>query len=41
VLRPQYVQDLRRGDQLMTCEVCGRFLFYNPPAAFEDIAQAG
>src|ERR1700719_2155710 len=31
VLRPQYVQDLRRGEELMTCEVCGRFLFYNPP----------
>lgn len=36
VLRPQHVQDLRRGGQLMQCESCGRFLFYNPPVNFED-----
>ena len=30
-LRPQYFQDLRRGDQVMTCESCGRILSYNPP----------
>ena len=41
VLRPQYVQDLKRGDQLMTCEVCGRFLFFNPPVNFEDVARVG
>jgi predicted nucleic acid-binding Zn-ribbon protein len=41
VLRPQYVQDLKRGEELMTCEVCGRFLFYNTPTNFEDIAHAG
>jgi hypothetical protein len=35
-LRPQYFQELRRGDQLMFCENCGRFLFYNPPANFEN-----
>lgn len=29
-LRPQYFQEIRRGDKLMTCESCGRFLFYNP-----------
>ena len=29
-LRPQYFQEIRRGDTLMTCESCGRFLFYNP-----------
>jgi predicted nucleic acid-binding Zn-ribbon protein len=29
-LRPQYFQDLRRGDQIMLCESCGRILTYNP-----------
>jgi len=35
-LRPQYFQDLRRGDQLMFCESCGRILYYNPPVNVED-----
>lgn len=30
VLRPQFFQDLRKGDQLMFCESCGRILTYNP-----------
>jgi hypothetical protein len=38
VLRPQHVQDLRRGDHVMQCESCGRFLFYNPPVNLEDAA---
>lgn len=29
-LRPQFFQDLRKGDQIMTCESCGRILTYNP-----------
>ena len=29
-LRPQFFQDLRRGDQVMFCEMCGRILTYNP-----------
>ena len=41
LLRPQYQQDLKRGETLMICESCGRFLYYNPPASFEDVAQAG
>jgi uncharacterized protein len=36
VLRPQYMQDLKRGDELMFCESCGRFLYYNPPVNVED-----
>lgn len=36
VLRPQYMQDLKRGEQLMFCESCGRFLYYNPPVNVED-----
>ncbi len=29
-LRPQFMQDLRKGDQIMFCESCGRILTYNP-----------
>jgi uncharacterized protein len=29
-LRPQFFQDLRKGDQIMFCESCGRILTYNP-----------
>jgi uncharacterized protein len=35
-LRPQYFQDLRRGDQVMFCESCGRIVYYNPPVHSED-----
>src|SRR5579864_2294302 len=35
VLRPQYLQDLKKGENLMTCESCGRFLYYNPPVRVE------
>ena len=37
-LRQQFMQDLRRTDQVMFCESCGRILYYNPPKAF-DVAQ--
>jgi predicted nucleic acid-binding Zn-ribbon protein len=39
VLRPQYWQDLKRGDELMACESCGRFMFHNPPVRVEDVAS--
>ena len=29
-LRPQFFQDLRKGDELLFCESCGRMLTYNP-----------
>ncbi len=29
-LRPQFFQDLRKGEQMMFCESCGRILTYNP-----------
>jgi predicted nucleic acid-binding Zn-ribbon protein len=35
-LRLQFFQDLRRGDQVMYCESCGRMLYYNPPPAEFD-----
>jgi len=39
VLRPQYMQDLKKGQELMLCESCGRFLYYNRPVSLEDVAQ--
>lgn len=39
-LRPQYFQELRKGDQILFCESCGRFLFYNPPVSFEGESPA-
>ncbi len=29
-LRPQFFQDLRKGDRIMFCESCSRILTYNP-----------
>jgi hypothetical protein len=37
-IRPQYLQDLRKGSELLRCEQCGRFLYINPPVSFEDVA---
>jgi len=37
-MRLQFFQDLKKGDQIMSCESCGRILIYNPPAAVEDLA---
>jgi uncharacterized protein len=39
VLRLQYFQDLKRGQSILTCESCHRILYYNPPQAFDDMAQ--
>ncbi len=36
MLRPQFYQDLKRGEDLMFCESCGRIVFYNPPVSFEQ-----
>ncbi len=36
-LRPQFYQDLKKGDKIMNCESCGRILYYNPPQAVEDL----
>ena len=38
-LRPQFFQDLKRGDQVMSCESCLRMLYYNPPVAVEDVGM--
>jgi uncharacterized protein len=40
-LRPQFFQDLRRGDKIMFCESCGRILTYNPVIDVEgDVAAS-
>ena len=39
MLRPQFFQDLKRGEQLLTCESCGRILIYNPPVSFDGAAD--
>ena len=36
-LRPQFFQDLKKGETIMTCESCGRILWYNPPKHPEDL----
>ncbi|MCS7025780.1 MAG: C4-type zinc ribbon domain-containing protein [Bryobacteraceae bacterium] len=37
VLRPQLIQDLRKGtDAILYCEYCKRILYYNPPQSFEN-----
>ena len=35
-LRNQYLQDLRKSEQIMTCESCGCILYYNLPVSFEQ-----
>jgi hypothetical protein len=37
-LRLQFFQDLKADTQVMSCESCGRILFYNPPVAVEELA---
>lgn len=39
-MRLQFYQDLRRGDQIMRCESCGRILYYNPPVEVDEIGPA-
>jgi uncharacterized protein len=39
-LRPQYFQDLKRGEKILSCESCQRILYYNPPQSVEDLVNA-
>ncbi len=39
-MRLQFFQDLKRGEQVLCCESCGRILIYNPPVGFEDLTGA-
>ncbi len=36
-MRLQFFQDLKKGDQVLSCESCQRILYYNPPVAIEDL----
>jgi uncharacterized protein len=36
-VRPQYLQELKRGEQVQVCESCQRILYYNPPESFDDV----
>lgn len=40
-VRPQFMQELKRGDSIMVCESCKRMLYWNPPQSVEDLATAG
>jgi len=37
MLRPQFFQDLKKGETIMTCESWGRILYYNPAQSVEDL----
>jgi uncharacterized protein len=36
-IRPQFFQELKQGDRIMSCESCQRILYYHPPQSFEDL----
>src|SRR5690349_9932494 len=36
-MRLQFFQDVKHGGQILSCESCGRILYYNPPVAVEDL----
>ncbi|MBI3650569.1 MAG: hypothetical protein HY231_05920 [Acidobacteria bacterium] len=38
-VRPKLFSDVRKGDQLITCESCGRILYYRPDSS--QIVEAG
>ncbi len=35
-LRPQFKQELKRGEKVMYCESCNRILYHTPPENFEE-----
>jgi predicted nucleic acid-binding Zn-ribbon protein len=39
-LRPQFLQELKRGDAIMVCESCRRMLYVNNPQSFDDLVPA-
>ena len=36
-MRLQFYQDLKKGNEILSCECCHRILYYNPPASIEDL----
>jgi uncharacterized protein len=39
-MRLQFLQELRKGEEVMSCESCLRILYYNPPQSVDDLAGA-
>lgn len=39
-LRPQFFQDLRRGEEVMFCESCGRVLYYHPAVVIDEQGES-
>src|SRR5450432_1999809 len=37
-LRLQFLQDLKKSEEILACESCQRILYYAPPQSFEDLA---
>jgi predicted nucleic acid-binding Zn-ribbon protein len=37
LVRPQFLQELKRGESIMVCESCKRMLYWNPPVGVEDL----
>jgi predicted nucleic acid-binding Zn-ribbon protein len=37
-VRPQLLQEVKRGDAILICESCKRMLFWNPPQSVVDLA---
>ncbi len=37
MVRPQFLQELKRGESIMVCESCKRMLYWNPPVGVEDL----
>ncbi len=36
-MRLQFFQDLKKSEEVMSCESCGRILYYNPPQSVDDL----
>ena len=39
-LRPQVMSEIRRGEEIITCDNCGRILYYIPADALQADAKA-
>jgi predicted nucleic acid-binding Zn-ribbon protein len=37
-LRPQVMANVRRGDEVITCDNCNRILYYSPEKAAQPMA---
>lgn len=38
--RPQFMQELKKGDKIMICESCNRMLYYNKPVSVEELTAS-